>query len=234
MRQLREQYESTKGELSKWTELGEHEEVSTALKHYSAQRNMALEIGTELGYDEEEILDAFNSDPYRTITFLQGKQAESAPAENDRPKLDPETRRKLEEHDKLLKDFKSERAQAKIEKASNLYDAEYHRLYKEAFPDGVPDDVASFLYDITTEMLSYDPKALDRIRDEGKVSDVAKYFNQARERWLKAVNAWGAHQLKRTGGRGLKEQAGEPEKKITLDDIIEDPSVLGPQYAENA
>lgn len=211
MRQLREQYETVKGNLTEWEKLGKREDVSQAFQIYQAQRTQALEICQELGYDDKDVLAAFAKDPAGTIAFLRAKQAEGAPQDVNRL-----VKSQL---DKELKPFREERERQISEQASNRYDAEWDRLYKAAYPQGLPEDVASFLYDVTTEMLSYDNDALQRLRAEGKVSDIAKYFNQAKEKLLKVFTAWGTHEQKQATGKPATQQ-GE-KKKPSLEEMID-------------
>jgi len=221
MRQLREQYETTKGELSQWSQLGKREEVASSHQAYVQQRNAVLDLGRELGYTDDDILASFRDDPIGTYRVLFTRQAELEQNPNQPP---PDINKAIKQAlERELKPFRDEQEKAAVQKTSNICDSEFERCMKEDYPDGLPDDTASLLYDMAFEMLSYDKDAMSRIKGQGKVADFTAYYKKANERLLKAFTAWGSHQQKRAGKPG--QSAAPPNasnfKKPTLQEMID-------------
>jgi hypothetical protein len=222
LRQLREQYETTKGELSEWSKLGSREEVAAAKEAYTNLQTQALEVGKTLGYNEQDIIDSFKSDPNGTIRFLINKQAEA----------DKNPDAQFEKKFLTRAEYEKAQESVKIEKAGMTYDSEFDRLYKDAFPDGLPPDVQKHLYDIAWVTFTNDRAALDRLVKEGKISDIAKIFAKARETLVKVGTSWNEHERKRVGGKtGEAQPVKAPAKRLTLDEIAENPGLINPKYA---
>src|SRR5262245_61449037 len=82
LRQLREQYESVKGQLEPWTRLNATpDEVAQQIATYSKMHGDAQELGRLLGYAADEIQQAFAQNPAQTLAFLyqQAQQRQSQP-----------------------------------------------------------------------------------------------------------------------------------------------------------
>lgn len=198
IRQLREAYEKLKGEYEPYSKLGKPEEIQTHVSIAQKLASESVEIGTRLGYEETEIRQALANDPAGTIAFLRQKAAE---AEKTGAQPDPQTLIK-QMLDKELKPFRQAQEQQMIEKANGLFDTAFEAETKKLFADeAIPTEERSVLYDVASQMMSYDEKALQRLKFEGKTSDVAKYVNEARAFLDKYYLARSGRESKRIGGK---------------------------------
>ena len=218
MRQLREAYEGLKKQYEPYEKLGKAEEIQGQVSVYQKLATRALEIGTELGYDESQIRDALAEDPDGTIAFLRNKQSEAEKNSGQPPDI-----KKLlkEELSKELKPFYQEREQQAIEKAHALFDTAFDAQISELFKDEkLSSDELDFLYDSAFYLLERDPAIVKQIK-AGQASGVAKLVATAKTAFDKAYLARNTRETERIGGP--KPATGEKpgEKKFTIDDIIQ-------------
>lgn len=219
--QLRTEYEQTKAKLEPWEKLGaKPDEVA---QHYSVAAKMykeATDISTELGYNPDDVKAAYQKDPVATLAFL--RQQKELAAGSDPSKTDP-----LKTIEKRLSDFeKKEQARelnGKVNRAMELYGNEFDRIHKAAYPDGAPDELTDVLDQWAYGLLLQDHEAVQRLREEGKVSDIAKFYDQARNLFVKAHQAWLGHEQKRTGGRPPGTPPGDPkERKLSTGQSVKE------------
>jgi hypothetical protein len=217
MRQLREQYEATKGNLTEWEKLGKREEVATAYQSFAKGRNGAVEIGAALGYEQKEILEAYAEDPHGTMAFLRQKQAETTKSGTPQD-LDKLLESKLNQRLKPVLDRDRERL---LDEANNRFDQAFDAKVKELFKDDViPKEERETLYTVAAEMIKADPEAYKRVVSERKISDVARIVDEARAFLDKYYLARAQREQKRVGeppkpGQGRT----DGDTKFTLDDM---------------
>lgn len=214
LRQLREQYETTKRERDQWSSLGKYDEVSGHLKTFSAIRTEATELANSLGYAPEDLQSAFQKDPIATLQFLRQKAAEATPAPLNPNDLKKQLDKMVEER---LKPITQREDQRMIKEAEFRFDGEFDRLFKETFKDGLPEECREAIKEMAGQLLGDDAEAIKRLKFEGQVSDVQKYFQEAQTRFLKVVNAYLGHERKRVGG-DPPPKPGEPVPPKTWKD----------------
>jgi hypothetical protein len=217
IKQLREQYETTKGKLESWDKLGKFDEVSHAYQVYTAKRTECIELGKQLGYDEQEILDSFKENPDHTIAFLQQRQTANSAA-------DPNQSIK-QELDKRLKPFEQEREQRRLDEANQLYErtaaTEIDKLYPSD-KDGKPTisaDERDALQMVATEMFKQDPEAMKLLLTE-KTSSIAKHIDAAKQ-WLDKYFLSRTQRESRGISPGQNPTPDPKGKKPTLQEMID-------------
>lgn len=215
IRQLREQYETLKGQHEPWQRLNaKPEEVQQRLAVFQNIEREALELGEQLGYDAAEVKEFLGKDPVQVLAHLR-QQAQSA-----QPKtLSPQELKK--QLDRLVEDRLkpiTEREEARLVKeAAFKFDGEFDRLFKDNFKDGLPDEAREAIYEMVGQMVGDDAAACKRLKFEGQVSDVAKYFDQAKTRFLKVMNSYVQHERKRTGTGDPQVPNGQKPSSTRMD-----------------
>ena len=212
LRELREGYE-------RYKQLGKPDELQPMVQGYRAMSEKAQELGKQLGYTPESLTAAFQKDPYAVIQRLQaelGAQPNNADTEQppDLEQLLDERLSPIEQH------FKTERAKA----ANGKFEAQFNELFSN-HPEfkgasDVPAELKQVIFDMTSQSLKYDEKALANLLD-GKTSDVQKYFDGVMERFLKVQNGYSQWKTARPGTQ--QQQPGQPttKPKLSLQDIID-------------
>lgn len=247
VRQLREQYESTKKQLDSYTGLGKAEELQRLHTQYQAQQKEALTLGTDpaLNYTPESIQAAFEKDPIGTLALLRQEhqkiQAANGKADLSDPKaLNDLIQRQLAEKTKPYDTFLDKQMTDAAEgKMRNHFDT----VFKSAFPDAdFPPEAKQGLFDLTDLLMGYDKPALQRLKFEGKTADVDRYFDQAKGMFLNAVNSYTAWQTKKAGpvkANGTPNVPGTPTTpaaftpgRSRLDQMIDDPSLINQRYKD--
>lgn len=195
LKQLREQYETTKRDLEPWQKIGgKPEEVQTAYQTFSAMSKEALELGEQLGYDPAEVREFMAKDPVAVLAHLRQK-ASSTPSQ-----ASPADIRKLaaQEAQNALKPYLEQQNEQLATAAEVRGQNEFNRLLGEHFKDGIAEDVKSELYARVETALLADEKALQRMM-RGQISDVTKYFIQEKDKLMKVYAAMSQSERKRTG-----------------------------------
>lgn len=223
IKKLRETYETTKGQLEKYSQLGKLEEIQPRLTVAQNMWTEASKLGKGLGYDEGQISQAMQKDPVNTLVFLRTKQADAAAARGPAttPNVDELVKHAIDKEVGPVKDYLNNQM---TDQANSLFETTFNDLQATAFPEeqSVPQDVRDLIYDYTSEAMKYDADALKRLKLERKTSDVKKYFDEAKERVLKVCRAYAEHEQKRAGGGPPPPPPGKPGTgtKLSLDDII--------------
>jgi hypothetical protein len=216
IKQLREQYETLKGQLEPYSKLGKVEDLQFHSTVAGKITQSAVELGAELGYAEEEIRASLATDPQGTIDFLRTKQAE-ATANGGQPDIKKLLDKELSQR---LQPFEQEREQRLIEKAHTTFDSAFEAQIAELYKDEQPtSDEMDELYERTFRMLERDQEMVKQLK-EGKSSGVAKLVQAAKTSFDKAYLARSARESK-----GIKPPApqgnGQGSAKVSLDDMIQ-------------
>ena len=218
IRQLREAYENLKREHEPYSKLGRADEISTHVSMAQRITNNAVQVGTELGYPEQEIRDAMAGDPEGTILFLRQKQAEAAQNQDPIKRVE----QLLDKRFKPLEEkFHQKEESEALEKAHTLFTNAFGDGIKTLFKDEqVPEKEQDILYEATLLLLRRDGEAVTRLR-EGKTSDVTKYLTEARSLLDGYYLSRTQRENERVGGPKPGTTPGAKETKFTLDDLAE-------------
>lgn len=208
IRQLREQYEQTKQQFEPWQKLGiKPEEAARAHQTYSKMHTEASTLADKLGVDPEAFKANWENDPAFTVNELRrlARQQQSAP-----PK--PPTEKDIEKLvQKQLQPLLAKEQARLVEAANDRFSGELDRQFKAGFPDGIDDDNRAIIREFVENAMAGDAEAIARLRDEGKVADVQRLFQQAKTRWEKAFNAYSGSNRGRSGEKpGNRPPAEDP------------------------
>lgn len=221
--QLRTAYEQTKAEHDKYLAIGKPEDIQSQVTQFKAIQDQTFDLGRKLGYQDDELQEAFSKKPVETLIWLRQQAAARASAAPQR-RTDPNAPDKNLERlvDQRLAPVTEYLNQQATDAANGRFETEFGRLFTEAFPEG-DTELKEFLFDFTSELMKYDSAALLRLKKEGKVSDIAKYFKQASDRFNTVHTKYQGYQQKRLGGvkKDDPTPAGPAKPGFNLQDIIE-------------
>lgn len=220
--QLRTAYETTKAQLEKYSALGiTPEQVQSAHATYTTIRTEAVELASDLGFTEAQVDRAMQKDPAGTLLWLRNKARESAPPANKDGDVESLVRTQVEQATKPINDYVNKQM---TDSANTRFEGEFNRLFDAEYPDKeFPAEIKSAFLDLTSEFIKYDKEALTRLKMDGKVSDVGKYYAQAKSYMEKLFTQWETYQTKKAGANGPPppRKVGDVAPKLTIDDIIE-------------
>ncbi len=197
---LRTEYEQQKAEAARlaaengnWKKLGDYERVNQLHSAYEAKVQQVLPMGRSLGYTEQQIRQAMLEDPKGTAAYLQ--QEYSKPTTETRAEQERRLESLVNDRVKPIQ----ERFDETINREANArYEGERDRLFKTEFVDGLPDDNREEFFEILDGLVANDPAALQRLKFQNQVSDVARHMAQAKTIFMKRHTAYIAHER----GRG--------------------------------
>jgi hypothetical protein len=216
LRQLREAYENLKRDHEPYSKLGKPDEISSRVTIATKIEQAAIETGTALGYQEQEIREALLNDPEGTIAFLRKQQSESSANQDPVEKLQQML-------DKRLKPFEEQQAQERevkiLSEAQGRFNTAFEDGMKSLFKDdAVPEAEKDILYEGTLMLLRRDPEAVKALR-EGKQSDVAKFLTETKSMLDKYYISRSQRDTKPAPSTGSGQQRNS-EAKMDLNDLI--------------
>lgn len=221
IKQLREAYNTLKGEHESYTALGKVDDIKGNMDFASNVMKSAVELGKALGYDEDEIRTSMRNDWEFTLNFLREKKTEA----DSKGNISPEVKGLQDEVANLKKSIKplTDSEQARVMKEANQrFDSAFDQQLKDAFKDEkLSQEELDFLYETTIGYFRTDEEARNRFFKENKVSDVAKYFLKAKESFDKMYLARVSREKERIHGPEPGRDKNEPtRKKVSFDDFI--------------
>lgn len=245
IRQLRTQYETTRAQLEGYSRFGQPQEIERHVAIAQRITTEALEIGRELGYQDDDILASVANNPMAALEILRKEQTENRPAgDQDLGKLVQKA------IDARLQPFEQDRNIALTNAANQRLEGEISRLIGDAYKgeDGQPVKLGAAETELimagAIEMFKYDEQAMKELKYGGqdgkpKVAAVAKYFNEVRKLWEKAYTERAAREAGRVGippggpGGGKPPVVPKEERpKDILGDMAKNPEkYLGKKYA---
>jgi hypothetical protein len=216
IRQLREAYDNLKKEYEPYQKLGKPDDISGNVSIATKITQAAVEAGTALGYQEQEIREALVNDPDGTLAFLRQKQAESAQNQDPTQKL----QQLLDKRLKPLEDTFAKEKEAKISSEANTrFNTAFDEGMKSLFKDEtLPTEEQDVLYEGALLLLRRDPEAVKALR-EGKQSDVAKYLTEAKSMLDKYYLGRTQRESKRIPAAGQSAKPNAQTEKLSLSDI---------------
>ena len=247
--QLRSAYEGVKKEFEPYQKLGlKPDQITGYQTVYQRTYDQVAAIGRQLGYPDEEIVEALREDPVATLDYLRNElQAKSQGRERQNPEADLQARIQsgINEAMTPLNQWHNDQL---TQNANATFDRETFRLASEVFKqEGVDianvaeEELEALLFG-ASEYLKYDDDGIRSLKYEGKTAAIAKAFNEAKvgldKYFLARMKREGSGVGPRTNGapagRAPNGQfvPGQAGKKPTLDEIIDNPGVLGQRYAE--
>lgn len=223
-RELRTRYESQKAQIADLTARS----TAAAAVHTHAQQ-----LSKTLGYTDQDFADAFAADPVKTLQILESeaaaKPSASATPQGQQP---PDLNKQLEDmvNQRLtpIQDFQNRQA---TEVAMTKYESTMDGLIKaDPIISTAPPEVVSLVRDYLGEYFSTQPQILLAMKTKGDYSAVPDAFKLVAGRLHSAFKSW----LSKSQGGGSSTSASTAAApkgaRPSLDDIINDPGVLGAQY----
>lgn len=213
-------------------------QLPVAWKQYTAMTTELRSLGAELGYTDAELKEAIDADPVHALSVLRGEKTRVAATQTPKPgesRIDYEARIR-DEVAKQTKPFTehinkqlSDAVQAKIGE-------EFTKSFEAALPN-TPPEVKSLVQDYLEGYLA-SPEARNHLvamKARGDYSAVDSVVKTVAGRLQDVFTKWVAHETTRTGGRSAALPTtpgaqGSTRRGPTLDEIINDPGVLGEQY----
>lgn len=235
LKQLRETYEKLKNEFEPFQKLGvKADQVSQFQGVYQKVYNEAAAIGRDLGYPDEEIAEALAEDPIRTIEFLRSKAEQLQGQQQDPDDINDRIQQGIQQ---AMGPIQQRENQRMTDAANTLFERTVHNMAVETFKAegidvaNIPQDEMFMLTAATSEILKYDDGALKALKYEGKTAAIQKAFTEAK-------NFLDKYYLARSGRTKLAPPrpgqppapAGQPGKKPTLDEMIENPGLINNKY----
>lgn len=240
--QLRSAYEGIKKEFEPYQKLGlKPEQITGYQTVYQRTYEQVASIGRQLGYPDDELVEALQTDPVKTLDYLR---AEMQARQSGRQQNDPEAQLQerisqgIEEAMTPLNEWHNEQLTST---ANAAFDREAYRLAGELFKKegldikNIEEDELDAILFATSEYLKYDEETVRSLKYEGKTAGIAKAFNDAivgLDKYYMARSKRSAGMPARPNGAAAATGAAQGGKKPTLDDIINNPGVLGQRYAE--
>ncbi len=240
LKQLREAYEGVKAKFEPYEKLNlKPEQISQYSGIYQKVYGEAQAVGRELGYSDDEIAEALAEDPVRTIDFLR-TQASTAQQDRQQPGQQDLQELVQQQLNEALGPIQQRENVRMTDQANSLFEQTTRQLAVDSFKaeglsvEQIPADEMDFLMTATSEILKYDPAALHSLKYEGKTAPIQKAFQEAR-------TALDKYYLARSGREKARLQPARPGqpaaaaapggKKPTLDEMIDNPGLIGAKYA---
>jgi hypothetical protein len=225
IRTLRTNYE-------KWNGLGSFDEVAALVNQQKEQTNSALLLAQELQYTEESVRASVKKyGPAKVLATLQEEKQRLLSGLTPEQQQQRQIRQEVDELRNWIADQRSETGVNKLH-------SEFTRLlssHDEFKGKEITPEIRDTVYDLMVREMGTDPQALQNIM-EGKVSDVAKFFDKGMNRYLSAFNSHsklrGYGESNGEGGSGSnnpppRRSAAAPrtngngnEEKLSLEDVI--------------
>jgi hypothetical protein len=253
--QLRTAYETLKKDFEPWQKLNvKPEQVTQYSTVYQKTFEEIASIGRQLGYPDDEIIEAIQENPVATLDVLRNElQAARAGQQQQRgadQSLQDVINQRLEEGLAPIQQWHNEQlttqANQRFEQVAYQMAGE---LYKTEGLDiaNVPADEIDMLMSATSEILKYDQDALKALKYEGKTAAIKEAFNEAKtmlDKYYLARSgrsnggargpAVGAAPGRAPNGQFVPGQRADGKGKASLDDLLNNPELINPKYAERA
>lgn len=229
--EVRRNLDDLKAKYEPWEKLNlKPEEVGRYQGTYQKVYNAAAEIGRNLGFPDDQIAEALEADPIRTLDYLRGLAQQGQQAQEGDPDLEQLVAQHVEQAIGPIQERENVRM---TNEANSLFERTVYQSAVESFKaegldiSQIPQDELTMLMTATSEILKYDPEALRALKYEGKTAPIQKAFQQARTELDKYyLSRSGRDRARIVPPKGtIPTQNGTP-RKPTLDEMIENPSVI--------
>lgn len=208
----------------------------TQLATWTKLSTEATGLAKELGYTDADFKEAFEKDPVATLAVLRSEKQQQGSGRTQQrdPNNGQFTREELrnmikEETAPVSEHVNRQQTEAAMMKYEQIRDTE---IKADAILATAPKEVHELVNDYLGEYFATQPEILNAMKTKGDfsaVKEAVKYvsgrMNGAFQAWLRAMNATGGSQSRQAAVPG-NQGPGQGGKKFTLDDIINDPSIL--------
>ena len=224
------------------TQAAEH---AAQLETWNRISTEASQTALELGYTAEDFATAFKQNPTRTLQILAQEQAQRQSQrgqgrqqqgqQDGQPDLEELVRSRVDSATKPVTEFVN---QQMTEAAMTKYETSLtENITADPVLKGAPPEVHEIVKDYLGEYFASQPDILLGFKQKGDftpvkeaVTYIAGRLQTAFTAWLNKNNSTGGFQGRQQGAGQGQQGVQRPNGKVSLDDIINDPSVLGEQY----
>lgn len=220
-KELRTRYEAQKAEIA--TLKSQSTQAAAVTTH-------AQNLAKTLGYTDQDFAEAFTADPVKTLSILNQEAAARPASDPNAPPDKGDLTKQIEDavNAKLtpIQEFQNRQT---TEVAMTKYNTTVDGLIKaDPILATAPPEIVDIVKDYMEEYFSTQPEILLAMKTKGDFSSVPDTLKFVVGRLHGGFKAWlaksGPQQATGTGAPAA------PNGKFSLDDIINDPSVLGKQY----
>jgi hypothetical protein len=237
---LRKEYDGLKSKYEPWEKLGIQPDAAQ-LSHgvYTRIFQEAGGLGRELGYPDAEIVEALKEDPIATIDFLRNEAFQRQQGRGNQDQGDDrDLAQQIQERiDQAIGPIRQQENLRITNEANAIFERTTHQLIAELFTkEGIDigkasQDEVALLTNATSEIMKYDEQALKDLKFGGKTAGIQKAFQEAVTMIDKYYLARAARERGAVGGgprpgAGQQPQGGQPGKKPSLDEMINDPDSI--------
>lgn len=233
IRQLREAYEGVKRDLEGWQKLGiQPDQVGQFRGVYDKVYGEVASLGRELGYPDEEIAEALREDPVRTLDFLrnQAAQAQQGQQQQDDGR---DLQELVAQHvEQAIQPIQQRENLRMTNEANSLFERVAYQeivdIFKGEGMDAaqIPQEEKEFIIEQASELLKYDENALRDLKYQGKTAAVQKAVRDVMSRVDKYYLSRSGRDRQRVQPARQGQAAPQGARKPTLDEMIENPSVI--------
>lgn len=222
-------------------------DLPVAWKQFTAMRTEATTLGKALGYTDAELKEAIDADPVYALHQLRQAKADADAAARVTQKpgetqVDYE-KRIQEEVAKQTKPFTDHINKQLSDAVQTRIGEEITKAYDVVLPN-TPTEVRELVTDYVEEYIIHNPNLIVAMKARGDYKSVEEAVRVVAGRLQSVFTKWVAHETTRTGGRTstgsptapntVQQGKGTgPNGRVTLDDMIENPELIGAAYAKH-
>lgn len=242
---IKSDYEKLQGEFKPWQDWAKEsgvgvDQLGNVHGTYQEVYEVISTAAEQLGYAEDEIAEAVEKHGIvKVLNHLQGETARGQQTAGQGGEDDLETRIEQAVNQRFAPI--QERENARLTDAANTrFEQIVHESIVGAYrAEGidvanVPKEESFMLMNATSEILKYDEKALIALKQGKGQADVQKAFHQAKTFLDQYYLARSGRERVRIQGPPRVQQPGQPERRPTLDEMAEEPTLINPKYKVGA
>lgn len=239
-RQLRTKYEETRARAAVLDKIADRvpaDKLESVATRWHGIQTEASTLAKELGYEDADFAEAFEIDPIKVLSTLRAEK-ETAASRQTNPQKPNETSAQYEARmqqmiAQAVKPFSEHINKQISDQVMAKVDTEFTTHFDAALPNA-PKGIRELVQDYVSEALAHDPNALVAMKANGDFSRVKEVVDFTAGRLKSVFTEWVAAERARATGStrsgSTQTTAATGSSRPTLDDIINDPGVLGPQY----
>jgi hypothetical protein len=235
--ELRSKVSDLESKYKPWESLGaKPEEVSRWQGTHTKIYNEVANLGRNLGYADDEILEAIQLDPIKALDFLRQRTEEGQQDDQG-----AELRDLVAQHvEQAIGPIQQRENIRMTNEANALFERTVHGLAVDVFKkegidaSQIPQDEMFMLTSAVSEVLKYDEGAIKELKFEGKTGGIQRAFQEARTMLDKYYVARSGRERGKfarpdQGNQGVQPQNGG--KKPSLDEMINNPALINAKYS---
>lgn len=232
--ELRAAYDALKAKFEPYEKLGvQPDQIGQFQGVYQKTYTEVANLGRGLGYEDDEIAEALATDPVKCLDFLRAEAQRMQQGGQERGG-DRDLEELVNQHvQQALGPIQQRENVRMTDAANNLFEStarsEIAAIYKSEGIDvaNIPQDEMFMLVSAASEILKYDEEAIHALKFEGKTAPIQKAVREAATFLDKYYLARSGRSRQQIVPARPGQPAAQPgNKKFSLDDMIENPSVI--------